>query len=391
MTRVSGSGLAAAAFAAVMAMASADATASASPREPASDSVREHDPHDDAYYVHIADLAGVLARSPNPRHLMVAAKLRHGAVAEALARRVSPEAVARVAARPALPDADDLVRESLRLGATDPLLWWIAATDCPATPEICDAPAAIARLRELAPSNGAVWLLVPRGTTPYAGTEASGDVDGDAVLDRIAAASRHDYYIGERIQSYLDAFDQLPLPAEAVVDTSDFDAPVSPEFVRGLIAFRFALADALPGLQTYGVLCGEDTIARLGEPRAARCVDAMRTTLRTADSPMPHRIAGNALLRLLPPGAEREAVARDQQRMLWQITAYGVLQSAGEDPDWRVDPDAIEDSLALWRAPGATELGVMRQQLEAAGIALDPPPDWRGWSAIEVAPATGGD
>jgi hypothetical protein len=389
--RVFGSGFVAAAFAAVIAVASADATASASPRELASDSVREHDPHDDAYYVHTSELAEVLARSPNPRHLMVAAKLRHGAVAEALARRVSPEAIARVAAQSTLPDADALVREALRLGANDPLLWWIAATDCPATPATCDAPAAIARLRELAPSNGAVWLLVPRGTTPYAGTEATGDADGDAVLDRIATASRHDYYIGERTRAYLDAFDQLPLQAEAIVDPAEFSEPVSPEVVRGLLAFGLALADALPGPQAFTSLCGEDTLARLGEPRAARCREAMRTMLRTADSPMPYRIAGNALLRLLPPGAERDTVQRDQQRMLWQITALGVLQSAGEDKDWRVDPDAIEEALALWRAPGATELGVMRQQLEAAGIALDPPPDWRGWSAIEVAPAAGGD
>ena len=53
--------------------------------------------------------------------------------------------------------------------------------------------------------------------------------------------------------------------------------------------------------------------------------------------------------------------------------------------------NAMADKLALWREPGATELKVVRKQLEAAGIALDPPPDWVPSRPIDPPPITDAD
>lgn len=97
------------------------------------------------------------------------------------------------------------------------------------------------------------------------------------------------------------------------------------------------------------------------------------------------------LLRLLPPGTERDAVGRARERLEWQIQASGALLSPSDGKARMTDTAAVLELLALWRAPGASELGVMRQQLEAAGVALDPPPDWRSWRSIEVAPAAADD
>jgi hypothetical protein len=333
--------------------------------------------HNDVHLPWLADLAEHLARSSNPRHLMVAARLATGFHFEPDVE-VSPQVRALLDSRPKL-DAGALVEDALRLGETDPLVWWVAANDCPAPAPRCDRIAAISRLQSLAPSNAAVWMLSDRirRLTEKDQVDAVHDAGDDMQLERIAAASRFDIYYGEALRSYIDAFSQLPLPAFPDMMDAQFDERPIEDVVRGMLAFGYAAAEALPGLAYFSGLCDEHAIARLGEPRRELCIGAMRTAAREADSVLIERLASRTLLRLLPPGSERDATLRASLRSAWQMESWMALM-APHDPERPLGKTEFEEeTIALWRSPGATELDVLRQQLEAAGIPPDPPVDWK--------------
>jgi hypothetical protein len=353
-----------------VAFASADAALPIDPGEQAAERA-----HADVHYPWLADLADDLARSSNPRHLMVAARLatQFWFDKETV---LSPEVRAALEARPQL-DAGTLVEKALRLGATDPLIWWIAANDCPAAPPRCDRRAAIAHLQSLAPSNAAVWILSdrPRRPTDRESVDAALDAQDDLHLDHIAAASRFDIYLGEALRSYMDALSRLPLPQRSALTDAAFDAPPSDDVVRGMLAFGYTMAEALPRLSYFAGLCDADAIARLGAPRRERCLAAMRTAVREADSVLIERLASGVLLRLLPEGPDRDAMLRATARTAWQMESWMALGTTGDPPLTRARFE--HERVALWLAPGASELDVMRKQLETAGIALDPPSDWK--------------
>jgi hypothetical protein len=347
--------------------------------------------HNDLHYPWLADVAEHLSRSRNPRHLMVAARLATPFWFQKDVE-LSPEVRAALDARVRL-DPAALVEDALRLGATDPLLWWIAANDCPAPPTRCDRSAAVAQLQSLAPSNAAVWTLSDRGRRPEddGAVDAARDAQDDLHLERIADASRFDIYSGEMLRSYIDAFSQLPLPPRASATDTQFDAPPSDDVVRGMLALGYAMAEALPGLGYFSGLCDEKAISRLGDARRERCLAAMRTAARDADSILVERIVLRTQLRLLPDGAERDAAQRASIRSAWQMESWIALQRREDPTDTRIDTQFTEETLALWRAPGATELGVIHQQLGAAGIPLEPPANWHPSQPFDPQTATEAD
>jgi hypothetical protein len=347
--------------------------------------------YNDVHLPWLADLAEHLARSSNPRHLMVAARLATGFHFEP-DLEVSPHVRALLDSRPKL-DAGELVAEAMRLGQTDPLVWWVAANACPAPATRCDRTAAIAHLQSLAPSNAAVWILSDRMRRPTDEEPANAERDeaDDVQLERIAAASRFDIYSGEALRSYIDAFSQLPLPALPDAQQAHFDEPPREDVVRGLLAFGYAMAEALPGLGYFAGLCDDRAIARLGDARRDRCVAAMHTATREADSVLIERIAGRVLLRLLPPGSEREAALRASLRSAWQMESWMALMAPSDPEHPRSNTQFEEEKIALWRSPGATELDVMQQQLEAAGIPLDPPVDWKPSQPFDPLPSARAD
>lgn len=315
-------------------------------------------------------LAQQLSDSRQPRELLVAARLfrfgaGHGADAGA------PVDDARRVAR-----ADAAMQRALALGASDPLVLWTAATSCPASSAICDASRALRRLRAIAPSNAAVWVL-PGADAAAApsdrGREPTPSDDIRERLPRIAAASRYDSYQGERLRTYLAAVAPGPSPAADHAVARSRAAPDAA--MRLALAARFAFDAAEAETRGLAQLCDATTPAA-SAAHVADCVAAGERILERADSARAHRAATTLLLRWLPDGAPRHRVDTQRRRLEWQSAALQRLVQA--------DPDAASRALAFWREPGATELQVMRVTLQAAGIALDPPPDWRGWSALEL-------
>ena len=117
----------------------------------------------------------------------------------------------------------------------------------------------------------------------------------------------------------------------------------------------------------------------------------MHTATREADSVLIERIAGRVLLRLLPPSSEREAALRASLRSAWQMESWMALMAPSDPEHPRSNTQFEEETMALWRSPGATELDVMRQQLEAAGIPLDPPVDWKPSQPFDPLPSARAD
>jgi hypothetical protein len=110
-----------------------------------------------------------------------------------------------------------------------------------------------------------------------------------------------------------------------------------------------------------------------------------------ADNVLSHGLATHMLLRSLPPGEERRAVERERARLQWQMSAAIELDTPPAGSGATIDTAATQALLRAWREPGATELGVLRRRLERAGVALDPPPDWRSGQSIEPARARDSD
>lgn len=334
-----------------------------------------------AYYTGLAER---LSQSTNPRHLLFAARLVHRVARD-------PILATGTGATTTAPSPEALFERAVELGSSDPWIWWMVATGCPVAESRCDRALARAKLRELAPSNAAVWMLRdPVAHVRADGTSDSNDEAGaDQELEHIAAASRADFYYGETVRTHLDAYDQLPLPASFPPGEGLFDGPASLELVRGAIALTDAssawLMRSFPSLPG----CEQQALDRLGESRKSRCIAAARLLAREADTLLAAMYANGLLRRLLPDGTEREGVLRAGRALAWRQAAKVELQHRGTD--YRIDPESFDEEIALWREPGATELGVMRRQLEAAGIPLEPPPDWTPSSPVEPLPASGAD
>ena len=319
---------------------------------------------------YLSDLSDHLARSSNPRDLLLAARLMS-----------SPDTSREQ-------EASLLVSRALGPGVTDPLVWWWAATNCNSWPVACESSAAVTKVQAVAPSNAAVWMLT-RDRDQTRTDSNPDDPGGDADLDRMAAASRTDLYLGDGVRSSLAAFDQRPLPEAISRGGVGSDPSLAADIVRGVMAFELAMAMGPVSFPHVSRLCDDATVARLGAPRRARCIAAMRNVASKADSMHVERLANRVLVRLLEPGRERDAALRAATRASWQTDAWMKLQIEQD----RVGKGsiAIADKLALWREPGATELKVVRKQLEAAGIALDPPPDWVPSRPIDPPPITDAD
>lgn len=324
----------------------------------------------------LGDLAATLSRSASPRHKLITARLRFGAGPEGSS--FVPWSIAANQFDPDVPDASALVADALRSGASDPLVWWTVANACPAPAPACDRRGAIEHLQRIAPSNAAVWMLCDEASDTESTVDAAeSDARDDRDLDRIAASSRFDIYVGETMRAYFEAFDHLTVPNDVRIGSPGLARDEAVEHLRGMLAFSLAMFDALPALGRLVPLCAEDTLERLGTRRREKCMAAMRTAWKEADSLLTSRLALAALIRLTPAGDGREAMMRANYRLSWQSAAWMELHQKAEDAGEAARVRHFKDLHDRWREPGATELDVMRGQLASAGIPLDPPPDWK--------------
>lgn len=331
--------------------------------------------HFEAHRAYLGDLADALAQSSDPRDLMIAARFKVGVrVMEKV--RHDPEGLARSGIGDD-PEIDALVRTALSSDPDDPLVWWIAATNCPGSAVACDAPRAVARLRQLDPENAVVWLVSDRAQTRSGPTPNIPASDDDERLLRIASASRYDTYLREDMHALDAVFASTPMPDMVVPWSSDWGPAPATDLLRFALAQGHALAGAFFGYSETEKLCGSLAQTTAEAARRDLCGGALRFVLEHADALAAHQVAAGQLHKLLPPGAEREAVAQKRRHVSWQLSAWGELQQSELAEDARpFDVDELEFMRDAWNQPGANELSVMRARLEAAGISLEPPAAW---------------
>jgi hypothetical protein len=337
----------------------------------------EHAAHDAAFEQYRVDVLAQLQSSRQPRELLVAARLlRWGGE-----RAPAADAAAR----------DRLVQRALRLGDADPVAWWVAATDCPASAAICDAPRARARLRQLAPSNAAVWMLREEGerSAAHSAPTPTRVAQDDRRLARIAAASRYDSYMDERFAMYHAALARVPLPAALDPDQFGLGPAPGDSAVRASIAIGIMLAESMPDVGSLSAWCGEQGRDAGGPARAGLCRAALQRVVEEADSLLVQRLALGLLARSTSDPAELGRIARARNVSEWQMQAFGELTnpSAGET----FEPAAFERYVERWLVPGTTELDALRAALQSQDVPLTPPPGWKPWSWLQgrAEPAAG--
>lgn len=330
---------------------------------------------------HFRALAEVLEQSPQAREQWVAARLL-ATEAKRLTPQTSSEAVRAAWAR-----VDAATQRALELDPDDPLLWWDLASHCSASAQVCDPDEALERVRALAPSNAAVWVMptAPAGEARPAGHAPV--ASADQRLERMAAASRYDTFLGERVRAYYAALEAVPMPAALRTERLGIGPAPTAVQARGVLALGMAMADVMRESSGLMELCGAHVLARAGEPRRQRCRAALDRVLEKADTLMAYSLAHRLRLALEDDPARRSALERARDAVEWRSAAANALF----DPETQDGRAAMDEYLALLLAPGATELGVMRDLLESRGIGLEPPPDWKSPRSIDPrGPSTAG-
>lgn len=316
---------------------------------------------------HTAQLLTALERSVQPRELLLAARLRRSQARQA-GKRGDGAAQMRQEA-----GADTLLQRAIERGANDPVVWWEVANACRVSPGLCAVDDPVLRLRALAPSNAAVWIRPRLGVAPAGEAEER--------LARIAAASRYDTYLGERVRAWTVAQQGVPVPPE-LLDVVGPDQTLA----RGVLAFGYVMADVVTDLSELRGLCGAPALVAAGASRESSCRAALDRALGKSDSLLSYYAVWSVRHALETDPAARAALERARAAFEWQFAAMVELTLAG-DP--KVSQAAQAEQFNFWLAPGATEFTVLRELLQAHGVALTPPPGWRSARAIEPASPAG--
>ncbi|MEZ5464938.1 MAG: hypothetical protein R3F22_06930 [Lysobacteraceae bacterium] len=335
---------------------------------------------DEAFREYKIALAERLSTDSQPRRRMAAAILIKVEAQLAAASRANPGIYNFKSARfPASLDPDELVGSALMQAPDDPLLLWIAATNCPASASVCAPERSLDHLRELQPDNAMVWLQGSPIEHPgernaeTTTTTANDAVDEDTRLRNIARASRVDGFHWEVRRLLLDAFLQRPLPDE-LLEAGDFATPTQEKMaVIAAIGYEMAFVTPHYGLATK--LCGGDAIDDYGDLRRELCIAALGNIAKRADTMMAEQLALSRLLPLLPESEERDAIEAKQRQSRWQQLAYTELLIPSSGTSNEMDAEA-ERHIAQLQENGTTELATMREALTKAGISTEPPRDW---------------
>lgn len=261
---------------------------------------------------------------------------------------------------------DALVARARALGADDPVVWWVLASDWPGLPPR-ERERAVRHLRQLAPNNAAGWLLV-----------ADDADDTDANFLRAAQSNRFDLYEGEYVRALHAAASLVPAPEFALEQTKTSEAVEREAQARLIVALGKWTAHALPPLREVNERCN-GTLALSGS-RLQECLALSRLMANRSRNVLLQRVGTTLLLARSPQGDERSAVEAARRRLDWMLERSAPLAS-GEG--WAI-------SARRWLDPDGDEFAVTRTLLERHGVPLEPPAGWRSQSRA-VLPALPAD
>ncbi|HET9485726.1 MAG TPA: hypothetical protein VFO79_17315, partial [Xanthomonadales bacterium] len=206
-------------------------------------------------------------------------------------------------------------------GSANPLVHWLALTDCPRGREACDRRVALDALLRLEPDNGAAWQLALDDAL------AKQDrVGARAALAALARAERFDTHHDEYFRLVDTALADVPVPAS--VRTLG-EASIDEDGARGIALLGVMIA--LPTLDASGLrrYCTPGVEASYEERRADCAAAGERIATRSETSL--ERFTGARVWLDAVRGGPDEARARQALVDLhWQAERFHE-QSAGED------------------------------------------------------------
>ena len=295
----------------------------------------------------------------------VAATLEAGSAREALVSLLFDQAAARRGGRAAQARMRRAWSRALAAGPDDPLVHWIAVTNCPFGPEGCEPAASLRRLAALEPDNGAVWHVALNRALA-----ARDAVTARDALARLARAERYDAHLTELLFVLDAALAQVPVP-DALRRLGDEE--VDEATARGIAVFGVLLAVVSPEGSPLIRYCTPNVDAAF-ESRRADCAAAGERIATRSDTLL-HRWLGTRVWLRVARGGPDEARARKAARdHSWQSEAFA---------------DTIEDGVGgaklelERRRTHRTELAAVAAALRDAGIPLEAPPGFVPASAID--------
>lgn len=269
-------------------------------------------------------------------------------------------------------DADDASRpKALKTAALlaraqkfDPdttLTWWVSvALECRDSTSPCPSDASLQQLQKADATNVATWLW------SLARAQATGNTaTARAALTSAAQAARFEDYFGTLISTINEAAGILPV-SDAILRASDqLDAGPAGfklTYAAGLAAslphpYREALASACANAGSDAVL-------------AADCI-AVAQKMTESGSLAARSFGLRLLLQLTPAGAANEAVVARVRSLAWRNQQIGILAP-------RLTGDARVTAVYLQAlALRGNEIDAVDAVLQLAGVALEPPIDWK--------------
>ena len=304
------------------------------------------DAAEDSYRAYVRDRSELLGRSNNADALLAAALM--------------PEAYPKASDAEKAQRFTELLTRAEKAAPRDPLVWWVAATQCRGQPDNCaDAQRdARAKLIEFDPHNAVTWLV------ESAAARNAGDADAAERAFASAAAAAHydDHTVTstERLAAQLMAH---PSASAGVLGTRD-------EEVAYVHAASMAAALVLPSMGVPLIFCTPNHKPVQDEARVQQCLE-LADTMQRGDSLVAVSIGLRLEQALLEGKPEEASVLRRRRSFDWMVEQGSKLVAGMAG-----DSDAAQRYRRDLYASNS-EIVAVAGLMKARGIALDPPADWR--------------
>ncbi len=185
------------------------------------------------------------------------------------------------------------------------------------------------------------------------------------ILASVGEGRRFDVHFGTLLRVAIDAVDRHPPNAREARWLFDDETPTS---VAYGVSLAFTLLE-LPRFTTLIDVCKGDALSQPGRREA--CTRYGTVLADASDTLIAHMIGLAILRNAAPDAAGRECIEARRRRAAWVMQQWYVV--AEKDPvgfaDWQTG--------VLRASPDIDEMTLMRRALEANGIPVEPPPDYR--------------